>query len=167
MSNTPPLSGERVFAQFLDIERQARSADTSEALAYCIVNDSQPLFGFRHAALVINGTVRAVTGVTQPAPHAPFVAFIERASAQLQRHSQQAQCAVVQAASLDQQSRNDWLALSAPEVLWAPLKDRKGRVFGGIWCAREQPWQDAETLLVEQLAHAFSHAWLALEPQPV
>ncbi|CAI8851150.1 efflux RND transporter periplasmic adaptor subunit [Kosakonia quasisacchari] len=167
MSNTPPLSGERVFAQFLDIERQARSADTSEALAYCIVNDSQPLFGFRHAALVINGTVRAVTGVTQPAPHAPFVAFIERASAQLQRHSQQAQCAVVQAASLDQQSRNDWLALSAPEVLWAPLKDRKGRVFGGIWYAREQPWQDAETLLVEQLAHAFSHAWLALEPQPV
>lgn len=167
MSNTPPVSGERIFARFLDIERQARSANTTEALAYCIVNDSQTLFGFRHAALVINGTVRAVTGVTQPAPHAPFVAFIERAGAQLQNAQQHEQCAVVTAASLDQQSRNDWLALSAPEVLWAPLQDRQGRTFGGIWYAREQPWQSAEQLLAEQLAHAFSHAWLALEPQPV
>ncbi|MEI7346792.1 efflux RND transporter periplasmic adaptor subunit [Dickeya chrysanthemi] len=167
MSTTPPVAGERIFARFLDIERQARSADTAEALAYCIVNDSQTLFGFRHAALVINGTVRAVTGVTQPAPHAPFVAFIERACVQLQRAQQHEQCAVVDAAWLDQQSRNDWLALSAPEVLWAPLKDRQGRLFGGIWYAREQPWQPAEQLLVEQLAHTFSHAWLALEPQPV
>ncbi|RNM02693.1 efflux RND transporter periplasmic adaptor subunit [Dickeya undicola] len=167
MSNTPPVSGERIFARFLDIERQARLANTTEALAYCIVNDSQALFGFRHAALVINGTVRAVTGVTQPSPHAPFVAFIERASAQLQKAQQHEQCAVVAAASLDQQSRNDWLALSAPEVLWVPLKDRQGGTFGGIWYAREQAWQNAEQLLAEQLAHAFSHAWLALEPQPI
>ncbi|TYL41856.1 efflux RND transporter periplasmic adaptor subunit [Dickeya sp. ws52] len=167
MSTTPPVSSERIFARFLDIERQARSADAAEALAYCIVNDSQTLFGFRHAALVINGTVRAVTGVTQPAPHAPFVAFIERACVQLQRAQRHEQCVVVEAAWLDQQSRNDWLALSAPEVLWTPLKDRQGRLFGGIWYAREQPWQPAEQLLVEQLAHTFSHAWLALEPQPV
>ncbi|MGM3159359.1 efflux RND transporter periplasmic adaptor subunit [Dickeya undicola] len=167
MSNTPPVSGERIFARFLDIERQARLANTTEALAYCIVNDSQALFGFRHAALVINGTVRAVTGVTQPSPHAPFVAFIERASAQLQKAQQHEQCAVVAAASLDQQSRNDWLTLSAPEVLWVPLKDRQGSTFGGIWYAREQAWQNAEQLLAEQLAHAFSHAWLALEPQPI
>ncbi|UUE09507.1 HlyD family efflux transporter periplasmic adaptor subunit [Dickeya zeae] len=167
MSTTPPVSGERIFARFLDIERQARSADSVDALAYCIVNDSQTLFGFRHAALVINGTVRAVTGVTQPAPHAPFVAFVERACRQLLQEPQYAQCTVVEATALDDQSRNDWLALSAPEVLWTPLKDRQGRLFGGIWYAREQPWQPAEQLLSEQLAHAFSHAWLALEPQPV
>ncbi|WP_420064224.1 efflux RND transporter periplasmic adaptor subunit [Pectobacterium colocasium] len=167
MSNTSPVSGERIFARFLDIERQARSANTTEALAYCIVNDSQTLFGFRHAALVINGTVRAVTGVTQPSPHAPFVAFIERAVAQLQKAQQHEQCAVVVSTSLDQQSRNDWQTLSAPEALWVPLRDRQGHIFGGIWYAREQPWQGAEHVLAEQLAHAFSHAWLALEPQPV
>ncbi len=133
------LSGERVFAQFLSIERQARSADTIEALAYCIVNDSQSLFGFRHAALVINGTVRAVTGVTQPAPHAPFVAFIERANGQLQRQPQHNQCAVVDATALDQQSRNDWLALSAPEALWAPLERSPGGAYLAVSGMREQP----------------------------
>lgn len=83
-SDSSTTASAAVFARFLDVERQARAAATSDELAYCIVNDSQPLFGFRHAALIINGRVRAVTGVTQPAPHAPFVAFIERACTQLQ-----------------------------------------------------------------------------------
>ncbi|SLM64749.1 MULTISPECIES: efflux RND transporter periplasmic adaptor subunit [Dickeya] len=166
-SATPAqASSERVFARFLDIEHQARAASNAEALGYCIVNDTQALFGFRHAALVINGRVRAVTGVTQPAPHAPFVAFIERACAQ-RNEAQLPTCGIVDAMTLDEHSRADWQALSAPEVLWSPLKDRQGRVFGGIWYAKEQPWQPAEQILAERLAQAFSHAWLALEPQRV
>lgn len=164
--SSPTPSSERVFAHFLDIEQQARSASTVEALAYCIVNDSQTLFGFRHAALVINGRVRAVTGVTQPAPHAPFVAFVERACAQ-RSEAQSQTCAVVDAMTLDEQSRADWQALSAPEVLWSPFKDRQGRVFGGIWYAKDKPWLPAEHILAERLAQAFGHAWLALEPQPL
>lgn len=163
----PTTASAGVFARFLDVERQARAAATSEELAYCIVNDSQPLFGFRHAALIINGRVRAVTGVTQPAPHAPFVAFIERACTQLQTadNDRFRQCSVIEATQLDEQSRSDWQALSAPEALWLPLNDRQGKPFGAVWFAREQPWQNADRVLAEQLGGAFSHAWLALEPQ--
>ncbi len=169
MSTSPSsaTASATVFARFLDIEQQARAAASSEALAYCIVNASQPLFGYRHAALIINGRVRAVTGVTQPAPHAPFVAFIERASARLQAADGKplGQCGIIDAALLDEQSRSDWQALSAPEALWSPLTDRRGEQFGGIWYAREQPWQHADQVLAGQLAGALSHAWLALEPQ--
>ncbi|MBN3051163.1 HlyD family efflux transporter periplasmic adaptor subunit [Pectobacterium brasiliense] len=167
MSTTPTSASTAVFARFLDVERQARTAKSTEELAYCIVNDSQPLFGFRHAALIINGRVRAVTGVTQPAPHAPFVAFIERACTQLSSVDEKAlaKCAVIEASQLDEQSRKDWQALSAPEALWSPLNDRQGKPFGGIWYAREQPWQSTDHVLAEQLSGAFSHAWLALEPQ--
>ena len=164
---SPATANTSVFARFLDVERLARAAATSEELAYCIVNDSQPLFGFRHAALIINGRVRAVTGVTQPAPHAPFVAFIERACTQLQTadNDRFRQCSVIEATQLDEQSRSDWQALSAPEALWLPLNDRQGKPFGAVWFAREQPWQNADRVLAEQLGGAFSHAWLALEPQ--
>ncbi|ASN87238.1 efflux RND transporter periplasmic adaptor subunit [Pectobacterium versatile] len=167
MSTTPTSVSTATFARFLDLEQQARAANSTEELAYCIVNDSQPLFSFRHAALVINGKVRAVTGVTQPAPHAPFVAFVERACTQLSSVDEKtlAQCRVIQASQLDEQSRKDWLALSAPEALWSPLNDRQGNPFGGIWYAREQPWQSTDQILAEQLSGAFSHAWLALEPQ--
>ncbi|GKX46835.1 efflux RND transporter periplasmic adaptor subunit [Pectobacterium carotovorum] len=167
MSTTPTSVSTATFARFLDLEQQARAANSIEELAYCIVNDSQPLFSFRHAALVINGKVRAVTGVTQPAPHAPFVAFVERACTQLSSVDEKAlaQCRVIQASQLDEQSRKDWLALSAPEALWSPLNDRQGNPFGAIWYAREQPWQSTDQVLAEQLSGAFSHAWLALEPQ--
>ncbi|MBA0184677.1 HlyD family efflux transporter periplasmic adaptor subunit [Pectobacterium versatile] len=167
MSTTPTSVSTATFARFLDLEQQARAANSTEELAYCIVNDSQPLFSFRHAALVINGKVRAVTGVTQPAPHAPFVAFVERACTQLSSVDEKtlAQCRVIQASQLDEQSRKDWLALSAPEALWSPLNDRQGNPFGAIWYAREQPWQSTDQVLAEQLSGAFSHAWLALEPQ--
>ncbi|MEI7411963.1 HlyD family efflux transporter periplasmic adaptor subunit [Pectobacterium aroidearum] len=167
MSTTPTTASTATFARFLDVERQARAAKSTEELAYCIVNDSQPLFGFRHAALIINGRVRAVTGVTQPAPHAPFVAFIERACTQLSSVDEKAlaKCAVIEASQLDEQSRKDWQALSAPEVLWSPLNDRQGKPFGAIWYAREQLWQSTDQVLAEQLSGAFSHAWLALEPQ--
>lgn len=166
MTIAPGTASGQTFARFMTLGRQARAAKTPEELAYCIVNDSQALFAFRHAALVINQRVRAVTGVTQPAPHAPFVAFVERACAQLEKADRLPQCAVVAASELDQQSRDDWQALSAPEVLWTPLKDRQGRCFGGVWYAREQGWQPAEQVLADQLADTFSHAWLALEPQP-
>ncbi|AIU87185.1 efflux RND transporter periplasmic adaptor subunit [Pectobacterium odoriferum] len=167
MSTTPTSVSTATFARFLDLERQARAANSTEELAYCIVNDSQPLFSFRHAALVINGKVRAVTGVTQPAPHAPFIAFVERACTQLSSVDEKAlaQCRVIQASQLDEQSRKDWQALSAPEALWSPLNDRQGNPFGAIWYAREQPWQSTDQVLAEQLSGAFSHAWLALEPQ--
>ncbi|WP_233978536.1 efflux RND transporter periplasmic adaptor subunit [Pectobacterium versatile] len=167
MSTTPTSVSTATFARFLDLEQQARAANSIEELAYCIVNDSQPLFSFRHAALLINGKVRAVTGVTQPAPHAPFVAFVERACTQLSSVDEKAlaQCRVIQASQLDEQSRKDWLALSAPEALWSPLNDRQGNPFGAIWYAREQPWQSTDQVLAEQLSGAFSHAWLALEPQ--
>lgn len=83
MNASVPGVVERVFAQFLDLERLTRAARTTDQLAYSTVNDGQPLFGFRHAALVIAGKVRAVTGVSVIDPNAPFVAFVEHAVAQL------------------------------------------------------------------------------------
>nr|WP_321241357.1 biotin/lipoyl-binding protein [uncultured Tolumonas sp.] len=159
------FTAERAFAQFIHLEQQARAAETAETLAYTMVNDSQSLFGFRHVALIINGRVRAVTGVTVPDPHAPFVAFIERACKQLMAGQHLQQAATINAAWLDQQLLHDWQTLSAQEALWVPLKDRKGQLIGGLWYARDQQWQDGERLLAEQLAAACSHAWLALEPR--
>lgn len=165
MSESHVSPAERIFAEVIHLEHLARSASTSETLAYSMVNDSQALFGFRHVALVINGRVRAVTGVSVPDPHAPFVAFIERAGKQLVLQEAAGQVATVRADWLDAQARHDWQTLSAQEALWVPLKDRQARLIGGLWCARDLPWQETDRRLLEQLADAWSHAWLALEPR--
>ena len=164
MSAAVPSLAERVFAQFLQLEHQARAAKNIDSLAYALANDGQGLFGYRHAALLIAGKVRALTGVSVVEPNAPFVAFVEHAARQLLAQGRSAQAQVIHAESLDKQSLADWQSLSAAAVFWLPLLDKQQQPFGGLWIAREQPWTDAEHVLLTHLGDAYSHAWLALEP---
>ncbi|MGE6995142.1 efflux RND transporter periplasmic adaptor subunit [Pseudomonas sp. NPDC047961] len=155
---------EQVLAQFLALETQARQAATAEILAFNLVNDSQPLFGYRHAALLIAGKVRALTGISVVEANAPFVAFVERATAQLRAQGLHAEPGSVPPDGLDEPTRTDWATLSAAHAFWLPLKDRKGEAFGGLWLAREQPWTATDHALLGQLGDCYSHAWLALAP---
>ena len=45
MSAAVPSLAERVFAQFLQLERQARAAKNIDSLAYVLANDAQGRFG--------------------------------------------------------------------------------------------------------------------------
>ena len=164
--NAPmPGHAERVFAQFLDLERQTRAARTIEQLAYSLVNDSQPLFGYRHTALLIAGKVRAVTAVSSVDSNAPFVAFVEQAVAQLHKLALSQTARVVLAEQLSGAVQADWQSLSAGHVFWLPLMDPQGRVFGGLWLARDTPWSPAEQVLLAHFGDTCSHAWHALQPR--
>lgn len=164
--NAPATGGvERAFAQFLELERLTRAARTTEQLAYSLVNDAQALFGFRHAALLIAGKVRSVTGVSSVEPNAPFVAFVEQAVSQLARLERAKAATVVPLDAFSDSIRNDWQSLSALQVFWLPLIDRDGELFGGIWLARDTPWSPPEQVLMAQLGDTYSHAWLALQPR--
>ncbi|MFZ3183340.1 MAG: HlyD family efflux transporter periplasmic adaptor subunit [Pseudomonas sp.] len=160
-----PGLAERVFAQFLALERQARAAQDLDSLAYALANDAQGLFGFRHAALLIAGKVRALTGISLIEANAPFVAFVESAAEQLLAQGRSAKAQVIHAESLNAQTRADWQSLSAAAVYWLPLRDAQQQPFGGLWLAREQPWNDAEQALFQPLGDCYSHAWLALQPR--
>ena len=161
-----PVSGgaEQVFARFLDLERLTRAARTPSQLAYSLVNDAQALFGFRHAALLIAGKVHAVTGVSTVDPNAPFVAFVEQAVAQLFKRDVLKQARVIAPDLLSESIQADWQSLSAAQVFWLPLIDHQSEVFGGLWLARDLPWNPAEQVLLSQLGDTYSHAWLALQP---
>lgn len=155
---------EQLLAHYLKLERQARAAPSVQALGFSMVNDSQALFGFRHAALLIAGKVQALTGISVVEPNAPFVVFIERAAACLARSERFALPGPVPPDDMDPACREDWQALSAAHAFWLPLKGREGDVFGGLWLARDNPWSDAEQALLAQLGDCYSHAWLALQP---
>ncbi len=163
---TAAVSGsEQVFAGLLLLERQARAAADADSLAWSMVNDAQALFGFRHAALLIDGRVRALTALSVIDPNAPFVAFVERAASHLQAAGRLDVAGVIEPAWLDAGLRADCQHLSVPQVLWLPLLDRQQQRFGGLWLARERPWLPAELTLLAQLADCQSHAWLALQPR--
>ena len=164
--NAPVAGGaEQVFARFLDLERQTRAARDASQLAYSLVNDGQALFGYRHAALLIAGKVQAVTGVSTVEPNAPFVAFVEQAVAQLFKQDGLKIARVITPERVGEAIQADWRSLSAAQVFWLPLIDREGEVFGGLWLARDVPWNPSEQVLLSQLGDTYSHAWLALQPR--
>lgn len=165
MSAAQQNPSERLFAQFLGLERQARAARDSDSLAYALVNDAQALFGYRHAALLIAGRVRALTGISVVEAHAPFVAFVENAASQLLAQGRLDKPQVVEAGSLSGQTQADWQSLSTGAVFWLPLLDHQQKPYGGLWIAREQPWSSAEQALLVQLGDCYSHAWQALQPR--
>lgn len=166
--NAPvPGQGDRVFALLLSLQQKARAAGTVEQLAFSMVNDAQALFGFRHAALLIEGKTRALTGISVVEPNAPFVAFVESAHTQLSRQQRLADIGPVSGASLSATTQGDWAELSAAHVFWLPLLSRSGEPFGGLWLAREQSWGGSEQTLLKHLGDCYAHAWLALEPRRI
>ncbi|NVK42946.1 MAG: HlyD family efflux transporter periplasmic adaptor subunit [Oceanospirillaceae bacterium] len=160
-----PGPAERLFAQILSLQSRARAAKDADSLAYALVNDAQPLFGYRHAALVIAGRVRAVTGISQVEPHAPFVAFVENAVRQWLACEPAKASGRVDPEALDPDIRADWQDLSAAEVFWLPFLDRRQLPIGGLWIARDQPWTEPERALLNELGDCYSHAWQALQPR--
>lgn len=162
MNAPQPRPLEQFFAQFLELQQRMRAATDLDSLGYAIVNEAQALFGYRHAALVIAGKVRNLTGISVIDANAPFVAFVERAA----RH-QPAEGGPrrIDPAELDGQTQADWQTLSAGAVVWLPFNDPQGEPFGGLWIAREQAWSDAELTLLGQLADCQAHAWWALQPK--
>jgi len=85
--------------------------------------------------------------------------------AQLHKHGLGQTAREVPAAQLSEQVQADWQSLSAGHVFWLPLIDPQGRVFGGVWLARDTPWNPAEQVLLAQLGDTYSHAWRALQPR--
>lgn len=164
MNAALPGTAERAFALFLGLEQQARKAASIEQLGFSMVNDGQALFGFRHAALLIAGKVQALTGISVVEPHSPFVAFVERAVISVLNQGRLAEPHSIDPSTMDESTRADMTSLSAPYAYWLPLKSRNGETFGGLWLAREQPFGEAEQSLLRQLADAYAHAWLALQP---
>jgi len=68
----------------------------------------------------------------------------------------------VAAADLPPALAGDWGDWAAPQVLWLPLVAPDGTPVGGLWIARDRPFDAAETVLLERLADAYAHARRAL-----
>lgn len=49
------------------------------------------------------------------------------------------------------------------EIVFVPLKNRKGETFAALFLTRENAWLDSDIAVVTRLADTYAHAWQALE----
>lgn len=158
----------------LALERDARRADSEAELGFLMANRTLALLPAAQAAVwrrVGRRRVRlervSATGALDRT--APFVAWLEAVlrrvlAEELRRRPAPSlgQALPLTAERLgDPRLAADWAGLVPPHGLVCPLV-WDGRVVGGLWLVRVEPWSEAERVLAERLAETYAHAWAGL-----
>ena len=153
----------------LQLESQARGAQTVKELCFVLANETRRLVTFRQALIVsvmpsrrTVCQVEAVSSVAVVDRKAPMVNWVERVLRSLwENQSLQTPCHLT-ATHCPKNLQADWKRFAFPHVLWCPLVWGNQEVMGGLWLGRETPWKDAEIQLVRRFAETVAHAWQAL-----
>ena len=146
--------------------REAREAETVEALGFVMVNAPRRLFPYDRAVLLRPKSgggwrVAVASGASQVDRGAPLIQWLERTAA-APEFAAQARTLREMTATADE--RNE-IGLRRP--LWVPLivsgGEQGGEMIGALWLDRADPWREAEAALLGELADACAHALRNLE----
>lgn len=150
----------------LQLERDARHAETTVELGFLVVNDTRKLVPYRQCLLwelddVGNACLVAGSGASELEVHSPYIVWVS----ELLKSQQVADLRKprnLQAADVSAELAEDWAEFSAVHILLLPLISPKGDVVGGILLGADHGWEEGHLLLLERLADAYAHAWQAL-----
>lgn len=151
----------------LNLERDARKADTEAELGYLMVNGSRAVVGYRQALLLLNSGPRnhkvvSVSSLSAIDRNSTFIRWIERL-ARKKIGGENAGKIV----SFDVRTEADKADLDASSYPFAhltflPLQMRDGTVFGHLLLSSEREWDEQSLVAAARLCETYSHAWEAL-----
>lgn len=147
------------LVELLQLQRRMRSLDSSESLAFFMVNETHRLIPYRQALLWEgeSNKLLAASGIASLDSHAPFCrGFVDLCR---QWQSSFSKITRISALGLPEQERQFWQEYLPDHGLWIPLPHVNADRPMALILLKETPWQDPELVLLEQLADAYGHAW--------
>ena len=149
----------------LQLGQRVRAAGSVEELGFIAVNETRGVFGYRQAALWLDGDARrvsALSGVPQVDPGTPYVQWLARlfrALAPLPAPR------IVDRAALAPLLAEEWGNWLPAYALALPLSHAGGAARGILLLAREQDWREEELALAGEIGALFGHGLYALRPR--
>ncbi|MDD5581086.1 MAG: HlyD family efflux transporter periplasmic adaptor subunit [Methylobacter sp.] len=164
---TDPQRQLAALATLLQLEKSFRNADTAQALAYTLVNDSRSLIEFRQAALwrINSSQLVAVSGLAVIEANAPYISWLKQVFKQLSVDTS-GRLRPITADDLNGDCAKEWPQWWPAHALWLPVSAYGAAPQAGLLLARESAWTEGELYLLEHVADTFGHAWAALPPRP-
>lgn len=167
-ADAPRVSREVDVANgLLNLEREARKAQSEAELGYLIVNGSRVAVQYRQAVLLMRSgpkkhRVVAVSSLSAVDRNSTFIRWLEGlAKAKLAGENS---AKIVSFDARREAEKNDLDAKSYPfhHVAFIPLQLRDGTVFGHVLFTRETPWDEKSLIASARICETYSHAWEAL-----
>lgn len=163
-----PEGSARTTALLLQLEGEARAAETREALAYTVVNRTRGLIAYDQAiAVSFSGSgrtrIHAISSLPVIDRNAPYVVWLRDVLRRLFRD----ETGLNEQRVIAAQEARDTVRPDDPEWwpglgLWTPWR-RQDRTIGGLLLLRARPnWTEAEKRLTVALSDCHGHAWAAL-----
>lgn len=164
MSHSP---GENLSATFIQLEHDARHAENFDALFFLITNSTKKIIPYHQAALWHRSStgrikIANVSGIGLVNQDSPYILWLKELLYEQGRRADAQESHRIDRDPIAQSIKRDWDEWAPPHALWCPLRSPRGRLMGGLWLVRQEPWQDHEIVLLNTLCDAYGHAWSAL-----
>ncbi|WEK29050.1 MAG: HlyD family efflux transporter periplasmic adaptor subunit [Candidatus Pseudomonas phytovorans] len=153
------------LAGLVQLERQARAADSIAALGFVMVNETRHLLNYRQAMLWDTRAQRlaSLSGLATVEQDAPFNHWLGGLCQAWQQAHPGPQAVSLNATALPHDDQAQWAQYLPPWVVWLPLYDRRQHLLGALLLARDQALSAADSSLLALLQDAYGHAWASFE----
>ncbi len=168
-----------LLSTLIQLEQVARKAKNSAEFSFVVVNETYRLLHYRQAILwrhTAAGKIRieAVSGADRPDRNGPYLTYIADLLHFLKKQPQSRQAdgndgksgpsaRLISADDLPEKLQSGWQEWLNCHVLWCPLVSLEKEFPGGLLFIGDEQWDQAQIAIVERLAEAYAHAWLALQ----
>jgi len=161
------LIRETPWALLMGIERSIRHAADLTAFRFAVVSEPRRLISYQQAILVSKtgaSKYRALSVSNVPTldRNAPYIRFLERLLKTFGSNGELSKPATLEPGTLPEKLQSEWQEFLPSCVFWQPLRAPDGTEIGGLILTRTAPWQEAELVLLDQLADSIGHAWSSL-----
>ncbi len=153
----------------LQLEQYVRGAQTLKELHFILANETRRLVMFRQAVVISfwphtrkSSRIEAVSSLSTLDSNSPFIQWLESLTSTLWKAGGLSDVRTLSESDCPRKVRAQWKQFGFPHVVWVPFLGDANRVLGGLWLAREVPWQEGEKGLLRRFAKTVAHAWWAL-----
>lgn len=164
MMSLPSTDGaaERL-AVLVQLEQRARSAETPQALAFVMVNDTRGLLDYRRALFwdAERRTLQACSGLVALEPQSPLVGWLTALCQHWQGREDAARVQELSAADMAVSDAQDWAEHVNGRLFWLPVRHPDKQLAGALLLDRDLPFTPADLSLLTLLLDGYGHAWAA------
>ena len=161
----------QTLGNLLQIEQDARQAESENAVEFIAVNDTARVVPYRQGALWRLGpdlrpALKLVSGLADLAGDSPYRQWLNRLIREFFERVPPGKAQIVTADALPEGLRDGWNEWMPATVVLVALPTPQGGSSGGLCLAVEEPPGESDLALLERLSWAYGQALWAWRPHP-